>query len=230
MRRVRKRLFSLLLSVLLCACESERTVYDEYGNVVDEAKQSTGGERDFSEYMEEKFDSSFTEKKNAQGVPQTVSNRVSPYQSDLDASKRLDKSYMTKEFSGTSKSSMQDMKFSGSGQAFDAKKAYPGAMGAQIDKDLHPDFAGADKGVYGADDLSPDAGKRSAMQGEQSTMGGEFPTSPSFYSRDTKSGYVESRMSNTPPPPVYSRDEYSRKTIRETRTMLGRDDEEESSR
>lgn len=216
---------AVMLAMFLCACESERTVYDEYGNVVD-TKAKSGGERDFSEYMEEKFNTSFSEKKNDQGVPQAVSNRVSSYQAKLDESKRLDKTYMTGEYGGTMGSPMQGMNFSDSGKAFDTGRAYSDAEGKRISKELHPDFATETKGVYGVGDISVDAGKRSVHQGEVSSMTGEFPTNPSHYSRSTQSGYFESRRDHTPPPPVYTRDEYTRKTIRDTRSMLGRDEKE----
>ena len=149
------------LALLLCACQTVRTVYDEYGNEVKET-QGGGGEKDLSTHMEERFNASFSEKKNAQGVPQAVSNRVSAFQKDLkDAS--LNKEYFTKNYDGSGANEMSSMSFSGSDKRFSgAKEAYSGAMRDRIEKELHPAFASGSKGIYATDDAF--AGSTLAMR------------------------------------------------------------------
>lgn len=222
-----KRLLLIPL-FFLCACESVRTVYDESGKPIKQ-QESQGGEKDFSSYMEDKFNSSFSEKKNDQGVPQTFSNKVSSYQSKLDDSKRLDKEYLTRSYGESARQTPGSMSFAGaSGKAYEADKAYPGLMGASISKDLHPAFASSSRGIYGTGDSYAGDRSRSSMEGRDSSIGGSYYTKESFYSRDMTSGYFETRKHRTPPPRVITRDEYYRKTIEETRTLLGRDKPESS--
>lgn len=217
----------LLTSVsffLLCACESVRTVYDEFGN---EVKESQGGEKDLSTHMEEKFNSSFSEKKNAQGVPVSVSNRVSSFQKELDGSSRVDKKFYTKQYDGASTNDTYSMTFAGAGKKYGVKEAYTGNMGERIDKELHPAFATSNKGIHGSGDAYAGAGSRYGQEGKSSSSAGKnYNTNDSYYSHDMESGYIESRRNNTPPPRVMSRDEYYRKSIQDTRTMLGRDSDE----
>ena len=217
------KLFTVGLAWLfLSACTSQRTVYDENGNVVQD-KPKTGVERDFADYMEEKFNSSFSEKKNEQGVPQAVSNKVSSFQSKLDEAKRIDKEFVTSSFAGTGESALSGKEFSGSGRSFDTKKEYIDS-GRRLNRDLNPAFATSSKGIYGKDDEFFSAREKSALSGARSSMGGEYDTGESpYFSRSSESGYIETRRENTPPPPVYSSEEYMGRTIEETRTLLGRD-------
>ncbi len=220
---MRKLLTVALASLsLLGACTTQRTVYDEYGKEV-QGGPHEGSVRDFDEYMEEKFNSSFSEKKNGQGVPQAVSNKVSSFQSRLDESKRIDKEYVTSSFSGTGESALSGKQYAGSGRFFGTKKEYAGAEG-RLTRELNPAFATHSKGIYGTDAIYTGANEQSALSGAKSDMDGEFYTKEnSIYSRDTKSGYVETRREKTLPTPVYSSHEYMGRTIEETRTLLGRD-------
>ena len=214
----------LLCLVALCACESVRTVYDEGGNVVPQEEASGGGEKDFTSHLEAQFNSSFSEKKTEDGVPQSVSNKVSSFQSKLDAARRMDQEYGTGTYAGAARESVYTMSFSGSGKTYSTKDAYSGGMGKRIEKDLHPAFAEPSRGVVGSEDMFSTS--RSAVEGSRSNIGGSYPTHDSVYSHEDTSGYVETRRDNTPMPRVMSRDEYYRKTIQQTRTMLGRDKEE----
>lgn len=210
---------------MLGACESVRTVYDEYGNEVKDTP-SSGGEKDFTSYMEAKFNSSFSEKKNSQGVPQAVSNRVSSYQKDLSGSSRLDKEFSTKKYDGFSKEAYT-MSFAGAGKKFDVKEAYTGGRGSAIAKDLHPDFASKERGIYSSADSYAGAGSRYGLEGMSSTHAGRsYHTRESEYTHDTESGYIETRRNNTPPPRVMSKGEYYQKTIQDTRAILGRGNDE----
>lgn len=209
--------------LLLSACESVRTVYDEYGEVVDTEAADSGSEGDFSARLEKQFSSAFSEKKNDKGVPQAISNRVSPYQKDLDASGRMDKEYSTGSYSG-SKDEVYTVSFSDGKKMFSTSDAYSGAMGKSIDRDLHPDFATATRGVYGSEDSYIGGTTEAYQNGVRNTMGSrKYVTGESHYSRETPNGYVETRRNNTPPPRVITRDQYYRKTIEETRSLLGRD-------
>lgn len=216
----------LLCGVLLCACETVRTVYDENGNVVD-TSSVPGGERDISERMEKEFNSSFAVKKTESGVPLSISNKVSSFQHDLDASSRSGKEFGTGAFAG-GKNSYQTTAFAGQDKFFSAKEAYTGGLGKRIDKDLHPAFADPTRGVYGTDDFFARGDMRTSLEGRRHAAGGRsYPAGESVYSRENTSGYVETRRDNTPPPRVITRDQYYRKTIEETRTMLGRDRQED---
>lgn len=220
------KLYPIMCAVLLCtSCETVRTVYDDNGNVVN-PDADPGGEKDLSAHFEKEFASSFSEKKNDLGIPVASSNKVSRYQRDLDGSNRSGNEYVTGSYAGADRQA-QTMSFAGAGKTYDVSKAYSGDMARAVSKDLHPAFATASRGVYGSDDAYAD-NSRSAMEGAASLMNGKsYATTSSVYSRETTSGYVETRRDNTPPPRIMTRDQYYRKTVRETRALLGRDKEEE---
>ena len=50
------KLLSIFLLVGLTSCQTERTVYDEFGRVVPQDKKKSGGERSFESYLEENYD------------------------------------------------------------------------------------------------------------------------------------------------------------------------------
>lgn len=219
---------ALMISMLLmlCACGSVRTVYDEFGNEVKESGGG-GGEKDLTAHMEEKWSNSFSEKKNEQGIPQAVSNRVSSFQKELDGARSADKEFYTKSYEGASTGDVYSMRFSGAGKQYGAKEAYTGGMGARIDKELHPAFAGASKGIYSTSDRYAKGGSRYGREGAGSADSGKsYLTGESYYSRRMEDGYFESRRDSLPPPRVMSRGEYYQKSIDETRTLLGRDKDE----
>lgn len=210
--------------LLLCACESVRTVYDEFGNEVKESKTG-GGEKDLTAHMEEKWNNSFSEKKNDQGIPQAVSNRVSSFQKDLDDASGTGKQFFTKSYGGVSTNEAYAVSYAGAGKKFGVKEAYTGGDRGRIDKDLHPAFATAGKGVYSTADSYARAGSRYAQEGAGNVAADRsFPTNESFYNGQAESGYFESRRESMPAPRVMSRGEYYQKSVEETRMMLGRDD------
>lgn len=217
----------MLLLLMLCACESVRTVYDEFGNVVKEPEGgSGGGEKDLAAHMEEKWNNSFSEKKNAQGIPQAVSNRVSSFQKELDSASGTDKEFMTKRYDGASTNDVYSMNFAGADKRYGVKEAYTGGMGERIERELHPAFAGASKGIYSTGDSYSGSSSRYGREGENSAANGNrYLTNESYYNREMESGYFESRRESMPEPRVMSRGEYYQKSIEETRTMLGRDKE-----
>lgn len=209
--------------LMMSACESVRTVYDEGGNVVEE-QESSGGETDLSARLEKQFNSSFSTKKTEDGVPLSVSNKVSRYQRDIDESRRMEKDFHTEAFGGA-KEDFYTMSFAGADKSFTPAEAYSGGLGKRIERDLHPDFATPSRGIFGTDDLFAEHDRRAS--GEGSSFGDAARvyggTHRSVYSREASSGYVETRRDRTPPPRIISRDQYQRKTIDETRALLGRD-------
>ncbi len=212
----------LLLSCGLFACESERTVYDEFGRVIPQENKPRG-ERSFESYLEENYDSAVQEKKTESGVPQSYSTKVSSFQSKLDESKRLDKEYFTSGYNASDKEGSARKEYAGGGSSPYASRRYV-RESMSIDKDLHPAFASGSRGIYATEDSFSGRKDDTAISGKESAMGGEYPTGETaVFSRDTRSGYFESRSQNTPPPRIYTRDEYYGKTIRETRALLGRD-------
>lgn len=212
--------------ILLSACETVRTVYDEAGNVVEE-EESSGGEKDLYEHMNKQFNSTFSTKKNESGIPVTTSNKVSSFQRKIDESGRLDKEYSTKEYA-EGREEYSTMRFSDRGKVFSTKEAYSGEFGKRLEKDMHPDFAKPSRGLYSTDAAYADGQLSSPLQGMKNRARDErYATKESSYSRDTTSGYVETRRDRTPPPRVYTRDEYYGKSIEDTRSLLGRDKEAE---
>lgn len=209
--------------LLLSSCGNIRTVYDEFGNVVPQDSEP-GGEKDITSHMEAKFNAAFSEQRNEQGVPQTTSNRVSSFQKELDKARRTDDEFATGEFASAGSSDFYTMSFSGAGKEFNVKESYTGGRGDRIERELHPAFATDSKGIYAVGDSFLGSSARSAAEGEGNLAADRtFFTPESSYTRDTQSGYFETRRDMTPPPPVMTRDEYYRKSIDETRTILGRD-------
>ena len=223
------KLLSIFLLVGLTSCQTERTVYDEFGRVVPQDKKKSGGERSFESYLEENYDRNVQEKKTESGVPQTYSTKVSSFQSKLDDSKRLDKTYLTGEYGGAGKESSARKEYAGSGTSAYADHRYAGeAREKRIDRELHPAFASGSRGIYATEDEYVGRKDVPAISGKESGMGGEFPTEETaVFSRNERSGYFETRAENTPPPPIYSRDEYYSKTIQDVRSLLGRDKKED---
>lgn len=220
-----KRVIVAGMMVALCACESVRTVYDEFGNVVKES-ESSGGEKDLTAHMEEKWDKTFSEKKNDQGIPQAVSNRVSSFQKDLDGASSTDKQFFTKRYEGADTNDVYSMQFSGAGKKYGVKEAYTGGLGERIEKELHPAFASSSRGIYSTADSYARGSARYGREGQSSASAGRsFYTRESYYTRQMEDGYIESRRETMPPPRVMTRGEYYQKSIEDTRTLLGRENE-----
>ncbi len=215
--------FLLALS-LLQGCKSVRTVYDENGR---EVKESVPGqEKDLESYFNEEFASSFSEKKNKEGVPETTSAKVSRFQKDLDAARRSEKRFHTTAFSGIHDNDARAHSFDGSNKSFDANKAYEGTFSSNIDTQLRPAFMKEGKGlvrsesVYGG--ISPT--DRSPMEGADAAISGRpYATHASNISTSDRSGYFESRKERFGKPHIINYRQYYKKSIEETRTLLGRD-------
>lgn len=220
-----KQLAPLLLCLLyLPACETVRTVYDGYGNEVTERS----GERSLEDYMSETFDRDVTRTKNEDGVPVSGSNKVSRYQKDLDTARRDTTTYGTGSFSGV-KTLSRDKSFSGAGKQFDTGAAYSGTFANRTySRDLRPDFMSDTKGIYSREDTYRDVSRadRAAGDGQAHASYGRdniYGTSTADVSRDTTSSYTESRRNKTPRPRIINHRDYYKKSLFETRALLGRD-------
>ncbi len=223
-----KHVLPLLLCLLyLPACQTVRTTYDENGH---EVKEHTGQERSFEDYMQETFDSEVTRRKNKDGVPESSSSKVSRYQKAIDDARRDTSTFQTGSYSGT-KSFDRNKNFSGAGKAFDTGAPYKGAFSnSAYSKDLRPDFMSDTKGIYSRDDAYADfgTGARSNSDGQayaEFSSEHVYGTNSSNFSRDDASGYIESRRDNTAPPRIINHRDYYKKSLFETRALLGRDNE-----
>lgn len=211
----------------LPACTTVRTVYDDQGN---EVKERPAGERSLEDYMSETFDKEVTRKKNEEGVPESSSNKVSRYQRDIDAARKSDKTFSTGTFSGTGVFSGADRNFRGAGKKFDTGKPYAGTYNSAYSTDLRPDFMSDTKGIYSRDDAyGVSTADRAAQDGQPYDDFSPSHTYGTGYSDDISrqdtSGYFESRREKFGKPRIISHQDYYRKTISETRSMLGRDEE-----
>ncbi len=224
---LRHLIIATLCLFALPACKTVRTVYDINGN---EVKEHAGGERSLEDYMSETFDKEVSRKKNEEGVPESSSNKVSRYQRDIDAARKSDKTFITGAFSGTGSYSGADRNFSGAGKKFDTGKPYGGTYNSAYSTDLRPDFMSDTKGIYSRDDAyGVSSADRAAQDGQPYDDFSPTHTYGTGYSEDISredtSGYFESRKDKFGKPRIISHQDYYRKTITETRSMLGRDEE-----
>lgn len=218
------RTLPLLLLLLLPACESVRTVYDENGR---EVKESVPGqEKDLQAYLEDEFNSTFTEKKTKDGVPQAASHKVSRFQKQIDEARREDKSFVTGELGGLKRNDARSVIFDASSRSGDKEKRYSGLSSYPLSGDLHPAFMTETHGISRSDSYAG-GDARSDIRGESSQESGRiYSTHASDYTVTTSSGYIESRRNRREPPRIMDYRDYYRKSIQETRTMLGRDKED----
>lgn len=218
------RSLPLLLLLLLPACESVRTVYDENGR---EVKESTPGqEKDLQAYLEDEFSSTFTEKKTKDGVPQAASHKVSRFQKQIDEARREDKSFVTNQLGGLKRNDARSVIFDASSHTNDKEKRYKGLSSYPLSGDLRPDFMTETHGISHSNIFAGSAA-RSDIREESSQEGGRiYSTHASDYTTSTSSGYIESRRNRREQPRIIDYRDYYRKSIQETRTMLGRDRED----
>ena len=212
-----------LLFATLCSCESVRTVYDENGRVVKE--RDGARERSLNDYFEEEFDSNFTEQKNKDGVPQATSHKVSSYQKDIDAARRGDKEYATGSYNAGGTSSFAGKQFSGSSDRFDGSKRFDGFSGdSAYNTDMRPAFMSESKGVAHTAYTGHSSADRYSAEGANYDASGRiYATHDSGISTTDTSGYFESRKEKWGKPTIINKGEYYKRTVEETRTMLGRD-------
>ncbi len=212
-----------LLFATLCSCESVRTVYDENGKIVKEHEGAR--ERSLNDYFEEEFDSGFTELKNKDGVPQATSHKVSSYQKDIDAARRNDKQYATGTYDAGGTSGYAGKRFSGSAEQFNGSKRYDGFSGTgPYNTDMRPAFMSEGKGVAHTPYTGHSSADRYNAEGISYDANGRiYATHDSGISTTDTSNYFESRKDKWGKPVIINKNEYYKRTIEETRTMLGRE-------
>lgn len=211
--------------MLLLGCQSVRTVYDENGQEVKDG--APGGEKDLMSHFESQFNASFSESRTKDGVPQATSTKRSRFQKDIDEARRDDKEYTTGAFGGLERQdSLRTISFAGADKDFAGGKSYDGLKTSPISRDLRPDFMNETHGISHTDSYM-DHSTRSQAEGAAADAAGRvFATDAADFQTTRESGYIESRRHRTPEPRIMDYRDYYRKTIEETRTMLGRDQDE----
>lgn len=215
-------LLPLACCLLLGACQTVRTVYDENGQEVRD--DDAGGEKDLMSHFESQFNAAFSETRNKDGVPQATSTKRSRFQKDIDEARRNDTEFVTGAFGGVERQdSLRTITFSGADRDFTGRKTYDGLKTSSISRDLRPDFMNESHGISHSDSFM-DHSARSSVEGTATDVSGRvFSTDASEFQTSRQSGYIEGRRNRTPEPRIMDYREYYRKTIEETRTMLGRD-------
>ncbi len=209
----------LLATALLPSCQTVRTVYDENGKKVEEHEGARVS--DMYSRMDEKFNAAFSEQRNAQGVPETKSKRVSSFQRDIDNARSADSPFATKAFGDRKDSALAGKAFDGS-KGFSGSKRFEGSRSSSISTDMRPDFMNESKGLAHRDYQG--ATGRSYSEGIYTDdYGHGFATHASDYRRDQESGYFESRRDRTPAPPIRDHRDEQTKEIMNFRNILGRD-------
>ncbi len=202
--------------MLLVACQYERTVYDSSGNVV---KERQAGE---NSSLEERFAGGFDAKKNEYGIVEADSRKVSSFQGKLDESRAKSVSDQGKEFGGTKDASgWRDKSYGDATARFAGSKAYKDSTKSAYSTDDIPAFMKGGKGI----EKEEYAGSKLALDAKDKTydVGEAYAKKMSRTTRDDESQYFESRRDSAPSPKIYTKGEYTRKTLEDTRSMLRRD-------
>lgn len=223
-----RRCSILLLSLTaLCACQPVRTVYDENGQVLEESDAATVS--DLNSRFEKEFQSSFTERKNSSGVPQTTSSRVSSFQKYLDDSRRAGSDYATHSYAGVKRDDSRSVAYTGASAdtryARDNDRREKDATIA-YGSDMRPDFMNTTHGISHSQRYGAEHEQRSAMDGLAAPgyRGVVYDTAADTgYARSDSDHYIENRRDKTPQPTITGYRDYYRKTIMDTRSLLGRD-------
>ncbi len=210
---------ALLAAALLPSCKTVRTVYDENGQKVEEREGAR--ESDMYSRMDEKFNAAFSEQRNAQGVPETKSKRVSSFQRDIDKARTADSPFATKAFGERRDSALAGRAFDGS-KGFDGTKRFEGSRSSSITTDMRPDFMNDNKGLAHRD-YQGDTGRSFAEGVYTDDFGRGYDTHASTYRRDQESSYFEGRRDRTPAPPIRDHRDEQTKEIMNFRNILGRD-------
>lgn len=219
----RTAIFFLLTTLALSSCKSVRTVYDENGKVV---KESEGANfTDIHSHMEKQWGDSFSEKKNAEGVPEATSSKVSSFQKELDAARRNDKEFLTGDWNGRKDAGLRGMVYDADGRAFGEGKRYETFSSSAYTTSMTPDFLKSGRGLTPSEEQGALGGQTSGLAGRYNDArsmtyepGGAAP-----YSRETESGYFESRRHNAKEPVIVNYRDYYQRGVQDIRGILGRD-------
>lgn len=206
-------LISLSL-LLLASCESKRTIYNSSGEEVKERSKDIT--------LEERFGGSFDVKKNKQGVPEASSQKVSSFQGSIDATRAVGASESGKQFGGRADiSELREKNYGARATEYGGTKSYSDSTKSATTADSVPAFMKPGKGIERQD---YSAASKHVVDAEASyDAGAAYEKTVSRTNRDQTSNYFEGRRERTEQPVIISRDEYVRKTMEETRGMLGRD-------
>ncbi len=213
---------SLLALLSLSSCETQRRYFDASGKEIDAPDYSPK-----SSSLQDRFTNTFTMKKTADGIPMAVGNKVSSFQSDIDAARSTSKDGLDrKSFDGV-------REFDGKGRGTDwadrrvTKEEFSDAGKEAYSREMKPDFLN-DKTSPFRDKKTSFASNRSNFEGEsmQTSRAREEGRGGS-YSRDESSHYFEEQRENSPEVRIMSRDEYTHMTLEESRVLMGRDSDEE---
>ncbi len=213
---------ALLAGLLLPACEPVRTIYDEGGNIVKPQEGDGAQESDLFAAFEKRFDESFSEKRNAQGVPEATSRRVSGFQKELESARNTDSPYRTKAYGALKEDDSRSRSFTGT-KIYAGGKVYAGSRTeSAISRDMRPDFMNESRGIAHSE-YEGELG-RSALEGVHTdACGRTYGTHASSYKREQESGYFESHRHDTPAPPIYNYRDRQTRDIMNIRHILGRD-------
>ncbi len=197
------------------SCESVRTVYDEDGQLVKERKPGENSS------LEDRFTGGFDTKKNALGVEEANSKKVSSFQAAIDSSRDASSESSFQGLSYGKKETMdiRDKSFIESMSSFAGNKSVKDSSKSAYTPDDVPAFMKGGRGItpesYAGSSKKSSAGERVYNTGEA------YERVMSSTSTGQRSGYFESKPEAQKT--VYSQEEYAQKTIEDTRGMLQRD-------
>lgn len=221
----------LTLALLLCctACTPVRTVYDEQGNVVTDDDDG-GGEKDLMSTFEKRFDAAFSEQKTKDGVPQTISTKVSPFQRELDEARRLDKTFATGSFDTGKHLDLREDGFAGASKRFSSgKDGIDKESNSMYSTDLRPDFMDeSHHGISFSDRYSGAShDDRSDLEGRTRDDRSKIHHLTDYepYHTGQSNSYTEHRRHKTPQPTIINYQDYYRQHKNSVRQLLGRDND-----
>jgi hypothetical protein len=224
------RLSTLALLALLCcsACTTVRTVYDSQGNEVKD-DDTPGVEKDLMSTFEKRFESDFSEKKNADGVPVTSSSKVSSFQRELDNARKIDKPFATGSFDTGRHLDFRSDSFGDGGKRFNSgKDGIARTTNPMYSTDLRPDFMNDSHGISHSNRYQgADKDSRSTMEGMalNDRSKSHYLSDSIPYSTNQSNHYVEGRRNKTEQPTIMNYQEYYRQHRNSVRQLLGRDNE-----
>lgn len=222
---MRRLMTSLVLAALLCCtgCTPVRTVYDASGNEVRE-DDDAGGESDLMSVYEKKFNESFSVQKTADGVPQTISNKVSSFQRDLESARGTTEQFSTKSFDTGSGHDWKNKSFAGASREFNTgKTAYDKRSNSMFSRDMQPDFMNESHGISHSDLYLSTADKRSSVEGKINETSSYYISETAPFSTSETNHYFENRRDKAGQPVIIDHREYYKKHRQGVRELLGRD-------
>lgn len=218
-------LASIALATLLCStgCTPVRTVYDAQGAEVKE--DDGGGETDLMSVYEKRFNNSFSVKKTEDGVPQTVSNRVSSFQSDLEKARKTTSRFSTNSFDTGTGLDLKSKGFDGANKEFATGKAGIDRKNGNtmFSRDMKPDFMNESHGISHSNRFLSVRDNRARVEGRSTATHSYHLSESAPYSTSESSNYFESRRYKAEQPVIIDHREYYKKHKQGIRELLGRE-------